>query len=94
MVLAQSASLMRAWVVLSALLTTRGSMPSGWRDSRPFPIHLSWPIEDELHLTVFDDGLVQQLVVLHKFLRMRRHIGSSVNHNSLNMFNKEVIDAW
>jgi hypothetical protein len=35
------------------------------------PVHERWLIEDALHLAVVDDGLVQQLDVLRKFLTLR-----------------------
>jgi hypothetical protein len=40
---------------------------------------------------VVSNELVQQILVLWELLRMRRNFGSLVEHNSMNMFNKEVI---
>jgi hypothetical protein len=48
-------------------------------------------IEDGLHLLVVGNGHVQEILVLQEFLRMRWHFVSSVEHNSMNRFNKEVI---
>jgi hypothetical protein len=56
-----------------------------------FHVHDYGLIEDGLHLLVVCNGHVQEILVLWGFPIMRCHFVSSVEHNSMHMFNKEVI---